>query len=257
MKRTFKRLGLMTLTGILALSQAPAALAATKSPGSGKSALSSYNAELATQRTQLSELSAETKELSAQIKAAQKIVKENKYMTKTASEQLAQLSSKIKATRQELVSEKGSNKTLRAAAKEARLSGDIETAKDKLLLLEAVQEKQIKLRTELVSLLETKLKYLNDLADGKTGVITDTDETAAETAADTGVTEEAAEVSASTEAAEETVASADAAEAAAEVPAEAAAEEVVVDTTVVTDEAVIEAAFDDGADLDVSDYEAE
>ena len=178
-------------------------------------------------------------------------------MTKTASEQLAQLSSKIKATRQELVSEKGSNKTLRAAAKEARLSGDIETAKDKLLLLEAVQEKQIKLRTELVSLLETKLKYLNDLADGKTGVITDTDETAAETAADTGVTEEAAEVSASTEAAEETVASADAAEAAAEVPAEAAAEEVVVDTTVVTDEAVIEAAFDDGADLDVSDYEAE
>ena len=255
MKKNLKRLGLLTLTGMLALSQAPAAFAATKQPGSGKSELSVYNAELATQRTKLSELISESKSLTAQITAEQKNVKAKGYITKSSSEAIAKFSSDIKAKRQELTTERGSNKALRAAAKEARMSGDTDTAKDQLILLEAVQEKQIKIRSELVELLEKKLSYLESM----TGKTIAADEIIAEIQTETAAeqTQTESEVTIDTNTADAgVIAEIVTSEGAAETVAEAAAETAETDAAdeVVTDEAVIAAAFDDGAELEDSDY---
>lgn len=260
MRKSFKRIGLLTLTGMLALSQASTAFAATKQSGSGKSELSSYNAELATQRTKLSELISESKALTAQITAEQKNVKTKGYITKSSSDTLAKYSSEIKAKRQELTGERGNNKTLRAAAKEARMSGDITAAKDQLILLEAVQEKQIKIRTELVELLEAKLNYLNS--------ITGTGTTGNETADDTTKASETVAAEINTESTTEAVAaeSSIAAEAVAEeTNAEAAtpAETTVEAETsiaaeqkeeIITDQAAIDAVLDDGAELEGEDF---
>lgn len=255
MKRTFEKLGLLALTGMLVFGQTSSAIAATKSPGSGKSELSVYNAELATQRSKLSELITESKELTAKITAEQKLVRANGYMTKASSEELAKLSSEIKAKRQELTSERGQNKTLRAAAKEARTSGDIEAAKDKLILLEAVQEKQIKIRSELVELLEKKLSYLESM----TGKTVTADEIIAEIQTETAAeqTQTESEVAIDTNTADAgVIAEIVTSEGTAETVAEAAAETAETDAAdeVVTDEAVIAAAFDDGAELEDSDY---
>ncbi len=263
MKRTFEKLGLLALTGMLVLGQTSSAIAATKSPGSGKSELSVYNAELATQRSKLSELITASKELTAKITAEQKLVRANGYMTKSSSEELAKLSGEIKAKRQELTGERGQNKTLRAAAKEARTSGDIETAKDKLILLEAVQEKQIKIRGELVELLEKKLSYLETM----TGKSVATDEIIAEiqtetvteqTQAESEVTIDASAAAAETvtETTSETVAETTASESTADAVTETTAEtaETAAEDEIVTDEAAINAAFDDGAELEDYDY---
>ncbi len=259
MKKNFKRIGLFALTGMLALSQAPAAFAATKQAGSGKSELSSYNAELATQRTKLSELISESKSLTSQITAEQKSVKAAGYITKSSSEAISQLSTEIKAKRQELTSERGNNKTLRAAAKEARMSGDIDEAKDQLILLEAVQEKQIKIRTELVELLESKLSYLK----GLTGTSASTGETASgtttvvEDVTTTTVTEETAAAAEEAVATEVTVTEDTVVEvvtetsAATETATEAAAQPA---EEIITDAAAIDAIFDDGAELEGDDF---
>ncbi len=276
MNKNLKRLGLLTLTGMLTLSQAPAVFAASKQAGSGKSELSSYNAELATQRTKLSELISESKSLTSQITAAQKNVKAAGYITKSSSEAISKLSGEIKAKRQELTGERGNNKTLRAAAKEARMSGDISSAKDQLILLEAVQEKQIKIRTELVELLESKLSYLN----GMSKTSTTADDSVADTTAQTTVVEETAaetviaDNSNTTEnAATETVAEGTAAETAAveTAAAENTASESITETSaatdntaetaaeqkaeeIITDQAAIDAVFDDGAELEGEDF---
>ena len=258
MKKNLKRLGLLTLTGMLALSQAPAAFAATKQPGSGKSELSVYNAELATQRTKLSELISESKSLTAQITAEQKNVKAKGYITKSSSEAIAKFSSDIKAKRQELTTERGSNKALRAAAKEARMSGDTDTAKDQLILLEAVQEKQIKIRTELVELLEAKLSYLKSMTDTSTTVDENASDTttavAGETvSAETTVTEEAsAEVNTEAQATAENTAEAILTEGTTEAIPETASTEQAEE--IITDQTAIDAVFDDGAELEGEDF---
>ena len=63
MKRSIKEISIMALAGILCLSTAPCAFAATGTKGAGRSELSQYNAELATQRTKLKELITESKQL--------------------------------------------------------------------------------------------------------------------------------------------------------------------------------------------------
>ena len=261
MKKNFRRIGLLTLTGMLALSQASTAFAATKQPGSGKSELSSYNAELATQRTKLSELISESKALTSQITVKQKDVKTKGYITKSSSETLAKYSSDIKAKRQELTSERSSNKTYRAAAKEARMSGDVDEAKDQLILLEAVQEKQIKIRTELVELLEAKLNYLNSI----TGTDTADQEAAADTSAaadqtqtavtETVATDEAAAAEASTTDAAATASNAeDASTAVSEAAASSDANAAEQKEEIITDQAAIDAVLDDGAELEGEDF---
>lgn len=253
MKKSFEKFGLLALTGMLVLGQSSSAFAASKTPGSGKSELSTYNAELATQRSKLSELITESKELTAKITAEQKLVRAKGYMTKTSSEELAKLSGEIKAKRQELTSERGQNKSLRAEAKEARTSGDIETAKDKLILLEAVQEKQIKIREELVELLEKKLSYLESV----TGKSAESDEIIAEIQTETlneqAQTEAQTDAGTATEAAVqestvEIVSTENATVEATETTASGTEDETVADA------AAIEAALDDGAELEDSDY---
>ena len=174
-------------------------------------------------------------------------------MTKTSSEELAKLSGEIKAKRQELTSERGQNKSLRAEAKEARTSGDIETAKDKLILLEAVQEKQIKIREELVELLEKKLSYLESV----TGKSAESDEIIAEIQTETlneqAQTEAQTDAGTATEAAVqestvEIVSTENATVEATETTASGTEDETVADA------AAIEAALDDGAELEDSDY---
>ena len=256
MKKTFEKVGLLALTGMLVIGQASATFASTKTPGSGKSELSTYNAELATQRTKLSELIAKSKELSSEITAEQKAVKEKGYITKSSSEELAKLSGEIKAKRQELTVERGQNKTLRAAAKEARTSGDVEEAKDQLILLEAVQEKQIKIRTELVELLEKKLSYLKSMTGTSTStdevvveIQTEGDSTQAQTT-ESAVTVETTVTETVTEGTTEAIAeSAAVTETVAETVAETAAAE-----ELITDQAAIDAVFDDGAELEDSDF---
>ena len=262
MKKSIKTLGLLALTGMLAVSQGATAFAATKTPGSGRSELSTYNAELATQRSKLSGLITESKELSAGIKEAQASVRQSGYMTKSASEELTKLSGDIKAKRQELTGERGSNKTLRAAAKDARMSGDIDSAKDQLLQLSAVQEKQIKIRTELIELLEKKLAYLNAMNGTETAaystsdtaavdaIVTDSNGEAVQSVVDGAASETAAgEVN---EAAADNAASVEADIVAVGTSGEV--EFVAAEDEIVTDESIIEAAFDDGEELEDSDY---
>lgn len=208
MRKTVKNLGMLAMTGMLILSQGTCAFAAKGTAGSGKSVLSSYNAELSAQRSSLSELIAESKTLTASIKEAQKNAKQNGLITQSSSDQLAELSQEIKALRQSLTTERGSNKTLRAAAKEARQADDYDAAKDKLTKLQEVQQKQIDIRTELSSLLQKKLRYLSSLK--KTEETAITDDTALEKAFDDGaeldpeLTEEASQTTENTAAAEST-----------------------------------------------------
>ena len=184
MRKSIRNLGMLAMTGMLIMGQGTRAFAAKGVAGSGKSVLSSYNAELSAQRSSLSELIAESKELTASIKEAQKNAKQNGLITQSSSEHLAELSKEIKALRQSLTTERGNNKTLRAAAKDARQADDYDTAEDKLTALQKVQQKQIDIRTELSSLLTTKLDYLSSLT--KTGEEAVTEDTALEEAFDDG-----------------------------------------------------------------------
>ena len=231
MRKSIRNLGMLAMTGMLILGQGTCAFAAKGVAGSGKSVLSSYNAKLATQRSSLSELIAESKALTASIKEAQKSAKQNGLITQSSSDHLAELSKEIKALRQSLTTERGSNKTLRAAAKEARQSDNYDTAMDKLTELQEVQQKQIDIRTELSALLKTKLNYLSSLTKTEEPAITE--DTALEEAFDDGaaldpeLAEEAAQTTenaddATTEAETETAATAT--EAVAENTAEAETE---------------------------------
>ncbi len=184
MKKTVKSLSMLAMTGMLILSQGTCAFAAKGEAGSGKSVLSSYNAELSAQRSDLKELITESKELTTAIKEAQKKAKQDGLITQSSSDHLAELSKEIKTLRQSLTSERSSNKTLRSAAKDARQSKDYDTAQDKLEELESVQKKQIDIRTELSALLKEKLDYLSSLK--KTGETAVTDDKKLEEAFDDG-----------------------------------------------------------------------
>ena len=166
MKRSIKRISLTVLTGVLCLSNAPCSFAASKA-GSGKSELSQYNAELATQRSKLSELIAESRALTKEIIVAQQTAKGSGLINKEVSSKLAEMSSSIKAKRMELTESRTSNRSLRKEAAEARKYGDYVTAKDKLIQLSDTQDTQIKLRNELLELLNTKLDFIKSL-DGNT-----------------------------------------------------------------------------------------
>ena len=256
MRKTVKNLGMLAMTGMLILSQGTCAFAAKGTAGSGKSVLSSYNAELSAQRSSLSELIAESKTLTASIKEAQKNAKQNGLITQSSSDQLAEFSQEIKALRQSLTTERGSNKTLRAAAKEARQADDYDAAKDKLTELQEVQQKQIDIRTELSSLLQKKLRYLSSLK--KTEETAITDDTALEKAFDDGaeldpeLTEEASQTTENTAAAEstaETEAEAENAEAVSTTEAETEAEKAeAVSTTEAETEAKNAEAVEEAAE---------
>lgn len=169
MKRSIKRISLTVLTGVLCLSNAPCSFAASKA-GSGKSELSQYNAELATQRSKLSELIAESRALTKEIIVAQQTAKGSGLINKEVSSKLAEMSSSIKAKRMELTESRTSSRSLRKQATEARKYGDYVTAKDKLIQLSDIQDTQITLRNELLEMLNTKLDFIKSL-DGNTDTI--------------------------------------------------------------------------------------
>ena len=285
MRKSLQKLSVMALTGMLCMSVAPAAFAAGKA-GSGKSVLSQYHADLANQRTELSELITDSKELTQQVKAAQHTLKEAGLITKSNCDRLAELSQAIKAKRLELKDLRDNNKGLRADAKDARLAGEMNLAQDALNELYGIQEQQIDLRTEIVKLLDQKLSYIysiqNGTADaddsiaagdttateGETVAAGDTTTAEGETvAADDSTTTDTSIVTPDTSANAETgaaaegtdIAATDSTGAAADVTGETAASETTTETTltedpsadeIVTDKAVIDAALDDGAELE-------
>ena len=285
MRKSLQKLSVMALTGMLCMSVAPAAFAAGKA-GSGKSVLSQYHADLANQRTELSELITDSKELTQQVKAAQHTLKEAGLITKSNCDRLAELSQAIKAKRLELKDLRDNNKGLRADAKDARLAGEMNLAQDALNELYGIQEQQIDLRTEIVKLLDQKLSYIysiqNGTADADDSIVAgDTTSTEGETvaagdtttaegetvAADDSTTTDTSIVTPDTSANAETgaaaegtdIAATDSTGAAADVTGETAASETTTETTltedpsadeIVTDEAVIDAALDDGAELE-------
>ena len=237
MKRSIREISIMALAGILCLSTAPCAFAATGTKFAGRSELSQYNAELATQRTKLKELISESKQLTTSIIVAQHDAKAAGNITKTSSDKLAEMSQNIKAKRQELTSERANNKSLRSEAKEARLSGDYILAKEKLLSLEDTQQKQIDIRTDLIALLNNKLDYLKSLNNGTADQETDTTVDATDTAVDSDTEETLTETTVSENDTETTVSG--------------------VTDEIVTDESIIDAAFDDGAELELEADEAD
>ena len=270
MRKSLQKLSVMALTGMLCMSVAPAAFAAGKA-GSGRSVLSQYHADLANQRTELSELITDSKELTQQVKAAQHTLKEAGLITKSNCNRLAELSQAIKAKRLELKDLRSNNKGLRADAKDARLAGEMNLAQDALDELYGIQEQQIDLRTEIVKLLDQKLSYIYSIQNGTA----DADDSIA--AGDTATAEGETVAAGDTTTAEgETVAAGDSTttdtsivtpdtsanaetDAAADVTGETAASETTTETTltedpsaneIVTDEAVINAALDDGAELE-------
>lgn len=279
MRKSLQKLSVMALTGMLCMSVAPAAFAAGKA-GSGKSVLSQYHADLANQRTELSELITDSKELTQQVKAAQHTLKEAGLITKSNCDRLAELSQAIKAKRLELKDLRDNNKGLRADAKDARLAGEMNLAQDALDELYGIQEQQIDLRTEIVKLLDQKLSYIysiqNGTADADDSIVAgDTTSTEGETvaagdtttaegetvAADDSTTTDTSIVTPDTSANAETGAAAEGTDIAAtdSTGETTAASETTTETTltedpsadeIVTDEAVIDAALDDGAELE-------
>ena len=279
MRKSLQKLSVMALTGMLCMSVAPAAFAAGKA-GSGRSVLSQYHADLANQRTELSELITDSKELTQQVKAAQHTLKEAGLITKSNCDRLAELSQAIKAKRLELKDLRDNNKGLRADAKDARLAGEMNLAQDALDELYGIQEQQIDLRTEIVKLLDQKLSYIysiqNGTADADDSIVAgDTTSTEGETvaagdtttaegetvAADDSTTTDTSIVTPDTSANAETGAAAEGTDIAAtdSTGETTAASETTTETTltedpsadeIVTDEAVIDAALDDGAELE-------
>ncbi len=233
MRKALKKASIVALSGALCLSSFSFAYAATKTK-TGGGVLKEYNAELSEQRTELAELIQSSKALTKTIVTAQKEAKEEKRINKTASDKLAELSTSIKAKRIELTEARTDSKSLRSAAKEARTSGDFDLAAEKLTKLADLQDEQISIRKDLVELLEKKLDYLN-------GLEVNTDTTTEETTKATESTETAVEA---TETTTDTTEATDATE-----TTEAAAESETVDTSIPSD-AEIDAALDDGAELE-------
>ncbi len=233
MRKALKKASIVALSGALCLSSFSFAYAATKTK-TGGGVLKEYNAELSEQRTELAELIQSSKALTKTIVTAQKEAKEEKRINKTASDKLAELSTSIKAKRVELTEARTDSKSLRSAAKEARTSGDFELAAEKLTKLADLQDEQISIRKDLVELLEKKLDYLN-------GLEVSTDTTTEETTEATESTETTVEA---TETTTDTTEATDATE-----TTEAAAESETVDTSIPSD-AEIDAALDDGAELE-------
>ena len=277
MRKSLQKLSVMALTGMLCMSVAPGAFAAGKA-GSSKSVLSQYHADLANQRTELSELITDSKELTQQVKAAQHTLKEAGLITKSNCDRLTELSQAIKAKRLELNDLRNNNKGLRADAKDARLAGEMNLAQDALDELYDIQEQQIDLRTEIVKLLDQKLSYIysiqNDTVDeddsiaagdttapdGETGAAGDSTTTDtsivtpdASANAETGAAAEGTDiVAAETDAAAEgsDIAAAETGETSSEATTETTLTEDPSADEIVTDEAVIDAALDDGAELE-------
>ena len=276
MRKSLQKLSVMALTGMLCMSVAPAAFAAGKAD-SGRSVLSQYHADLANQRTELGELITDSKELTQQVKAAQRTLKEAGLITKSNCNRLAELSQAIKAKRLELNNLRNNNKGLRADAKDARLAGEMNLAQDALDELYGIQEQQIDLRTEIVKLLDQKLSYIYSIqngtsaaddsiaagdtttAEGETGAAgdsttTDTSIVTPDAAnAETGAAAEGTDIAAAeTDAAAEgsDIAAAETGETSAEATTETTLTEDPSADEIVTDEAVIDAALDDGAELE-------
>lgn len=269
MRKSLQKLSVMALTGMLCMSVAPAAFAAGKAD-SGRSVLSQYHADLANQRTELGELITDSKELTQQVKAAQHTLKEAGLITKSNCNRLAELSQAIKAKRLELNNLRNNNKGLRADAKDARLAGKMNLAQDALDELYGIQEQQIDLRTEIVKLLDQKLSYIYSIQNGTSAAddsiaAGDTTTAGDSTTTDTSiVTPDAAnaETGAAAEgtdiAAAETDAAAEGSDIAADETGETSAKATTKTTLtedssadeIVTDEAVIDAALDDGAELE-------
>ena len=277
MRKSLQKLSVMALTGMLCMSVAPAAFAAGKTD-SGRSVLSQYHADLANQRTELSELITDSKELTQQVKAAQHTLKEAGLITKSNCDRLTELSQAIKAKRLELNDLRNNNKGLRADAKDARLAGEMNLAQDSLDELYDIQEQQIDLRTEIVKLLDQKLSYIYSIQngtvdeddsiaagdttapDGETGAAGDSTTTDtsivtpdASANAETGTAAEGTDIAAAeTDAAAEgsDIAAAETGETSAEATTETTLTEDPSADEIVTDEAVIDAALDDGAELE-------
>ena len=276
MRKSLQKLSVMALTGMLCMSVAPGAFAAGKA-GSSKSVLSQYHADLANQRTELGELITDSKELTQQVKAAQHTLKEAGLITKSNCNRLAELSQAIKAKRLELNDLRNNNKGFRADAKDARLAGEMNLAQDALDELYGIQEQQIDLRTEIVKLLDQKLSYIYSIqngtsaaddsiaagdtttAEGETGAAgdsttTDTSIVTPDAAnAETGAAAEGTDIAAAeTDAAAEgsDIAAAETGETSAEATTETTLTEDPSADEIVTDEAVIDAALDDGAELE-------
>lgn len=264
MKKTWKRLSVMVLTGMLCMSTVPCAWAAGKA-GSGKSVLSQYHAELANQRTELSRLISDSKELTQEVRSTQHSLKEAGLITKANCDRIADYSKSIKEKRVALSSLRGSNKELRADAKDARLAAEMNVAEDALTELQDLQDQQIELRSEIVKLLQEKLDFLKSIKAGKevstdeeTGETTETAVTGEGTvSADASVTDQST-MTTETAAAD---GSAMTAETAAADGSTMTAETAVADGStmtkdvnandeIVTDEATLAAAFDDGAELE-------
>ena len=232
MKRSIKKISITALEGILCLNTATCAFAATGTKFAERSELSQCKAELVTQRANLKELITESKQLTISIMAAQLDAKAAGNITKTSRNKLAEMSQNIKAKRQELTIERANNKSLRSEAKEARLAGDYTLAKEKLLSLEDTQHKQIEIRTDLIALLNNKLDYLKSLNNGTSDQETDTIIDTTDTAIGSETSEILTETTVSENNAETTVSG-------------------------VTDESIIDAAFDDGAELELEADEAD
>ena len=249
MRKSLKKLGIMALTGMLCMSTAPCAFAAEKA-GSGKSVLSQYHADLANQRYDLSELINDSKDLTQQVKAAQHTLKEAGLITKSNCDKLAELSQAIKSKRVELTALRSRNKGLRADAKDARLAGEMNLAEDALKELYDIQDQQIDLRSEIVKLLDQKLSFIYSIQNG---TVEDDDADDTSTVITPGISDTTEDASSETtvessEATDNEAMTADAGTSTTDT--ETLQTEDASANEIVTDEAVIASAFDDGADLE-------
>ena len=248
MRKSLQKLSVMALTGMLCMSVAPAAFATGKTD-SGRSVLSQYHADLANQRTELGELITDSKELTQQVKAAQHTLKEAGLITKSNCNRLAELSQAIKAKRLELNDLRNNNKGLRADAKDARLAGEMNLAQDALDELYGIQEQQIDLRTEIVKLLDQKLSYIYSIQNGTSAA--DDSIAAGDTTTAEGETGAAGDsTTTDTSIVTPDAANAETGETSAEATTETTLTEDPSADEIVTDEAVIDAALDDGAELE-------
>ena len=243
MKKSLQKLSVMVLSGMLCLSTAPCAFAA----GHGKSARKEYNQQIAEKRSELSALSTDSKELTQQVKAAQHTLKEAGLITKSNRGRLQELSQAIKAKRLELKELRGTNLAYRAESKEARLAGDIDDAADALREILNIRDAQIDLRMELVQLLDQKLSYIYSIQNGSVD-----EEESSTTEGATGIAGDSTTADSSIEtpdaAANAETGTSDAA-AKGTVTADAASVDTSADE-IVTDEAELAAALDDGAELE-------
>lgn len=162
MKKALKKVSIVALSGILCLSSLSLGYAATKTK-TGGGVLKEYNSKLSSQRAELAELIQDSKALTKTIITTQKEAKQSGRIDKTASDKLAAMSADIKAKRVELTEARLDSSALRKEAKEARLSSDFDLASQNLTKLSDLYSNQISIREDLVELLKKKLDYLDNL----------------------------------------------------------------------------------------------